>query len=155
MTAAHRTAAAFLRSAGLVAVVLAVIAGILGMHVLTGTHATHSLASATAGAHTHHHPDASGHHASHQDSPGMPDAGAAGQDGVRATAGQSSDSCSCGGMQAMTSCTPSAKTASLAAPAPGTSVLGIHTGTATARDAVRWTYLPGSPSPCELSISRT
>ena len=49
MAAAHRTAVAFVRRAGLIAAVLAIIVGIFGMHVLTGTHGMHSPVSA-AGA---------------------------------------------------------------------------------------------------------
>jgi hypothetical protein len=155
MTAAHRTAAAFLRRAGLMAAVLAVIAGIFGMHVLTGTHAMHSPATVT-GATSTHHADASGDDAMNEGSLEMPDSSGAGHAGVHATAGQCSDSGACSGMQSMTAaCIPSPKTASLAAPPPGTLVAGISNSTATARDVGRWTYLPGSPSPCELSISRT
>lgn len=145
MTAlAHRTAAAFPRHAGLVAVVLAIIAGIFGMHVLTGTHATSSPASAAAAA-APHGTGASG-------DPGV----SAGQDSVRATAEQCSDSRACSNMQTMTAaCTPSAKTSSMAAPPPGTLVRGISNNTAASADTGQWTYRPGSPSPCELSISRT
>ncbi|MFE5835317.1 hypothetical protein [Arthrobacter sp. NPDC056493] len=156
MTAAPRTAAAFLRQAGLVAAVLAVMAGIFGMHVLTGTHLMHSPALAT-GAASIHHSGASGDQAlTHADALELSDPGAAGHDELQAMAGHCSGSGACSDMQAMTgSCIPSAKTASLAAPPPGILVLGISNSTVTACDAVRWTFLPGSPSPGELSISRT
>lgn len=51
MAASHRNAAsALLRRTGPLAGILAVLAGILGMHVLTGTHSMHSPAALTAAA---------------------------------------------------------------------------------------------------------
>jgi hypothetical protein len=151
----HRHAAAFLRRAGLVAAVLAIIAGVFGMHVLTATHAMHSPASATAAAEPHAtavSPDHSGHSVafSHQGR-------SLEQDRPGAVVGQCSGSGGCTSMDAMTvACTPSAKTASMAAPPPGTLVLGISNNTAPAGAVTgQRSYLPGSPSPCELSISRT
>ncbi|APX03575.1 hypothetical protein [Arthrobacter sp. QXT-31] len=158
MTAAvHRHAAAFLRRTGLVAAVLAIIAGIFGMHVLTGTHAMHSPTSATPAADAHTtavSPD----HAGHPAQPGMVSGHAsAEQDLAGVTVEPCSESGDCTSMQAMTvACTPSAKTASMAAPPPGTNVLEISNNAAAAAAVTsQWSYLPGSPSPCELSISRT
>jgi hypothetical protein len=53
-------------------------------------------------------------------------------------------------------CTPSAKSGSLAAPLPGTGIIArnINAG-APGTPSARWSYLPGSPSPGELCISRT
>lgn len=53
LTAAHATANAFLHRAGLLTALLALIAGIFGMHVMTATHNMHSPAvvAVTAGAH--------------------------------------------------------------------------------------------------------
>jgi hypothetical protein len=151
----HRRVAAFLRRAGLVAAVLAIIAGIFGMHVLTATHAMHSSASATAAAEPHARTvpsDHAGHSVafSHQGR-------SLEQDRPGAVVGQCSGSGGCTSMDAMTvACTPSAKTASMAAPPPGTLVLGISNNTAPAGAVTgQRSYLPGSPSPCELSISRT
>jgi hypothetical protein len=63
----------------------------------------------------------------------------------------------CTGTQAVSvSCTPSVKAGTLAAPAPGTFTLGaavVRTGPAGPVSSSD--YRPGSPSPCELSISRT
>lgn len=151
----HRRAAAFLRRAGLVAVVLAIIAGIFGMHVLTVTHAMHSPASATAAAEPHAtavSPDHAGHSVAFSHQGRSLEQGRPG-----AVVGQCSESGDCTSMQAMTvACTPSAKTASMAAPPPGTLVLGSSNNTAPAGAvAGQWSYLPGSPSPSELSISRT
>lgn len=150
---AHRHAAAFLRNAGLIAAVLAIIAGIFGMHVLTGTHAMHP--TATAGAESAASTGHAGHAASPETFAGHPSYGE--QDTAGIAVEQCSGSGHCTSMQDMTmGCTPSVKTASLAAPPPGTLVLEIGNNTATAgAGADHWSYRPGSPSPCELSISRT
>jgi hypothetical protein len=141
-----RTAALLCRTA-LLAGLLAVIAGILGMHVMTGNHAAHSHQSlATASAPAVAAPD----HAEH-DAAVVPPA-----TDDDATA-QCSCSGSCSGMQAMGApCTPSAKTASFTAPPPGDAGLAVNdrAGFNPAAPAA-YSYLPGSPSPGDLSISRT
>lgn len=158
MTAtAHRQTGAFLRRAGLVAAVLAIIAGIFGMHVLTGTHAMHFPDTAGTAMSTHHaatSADHTGHPAAAAD---LVHYGAsADQSMAGTTVKPCSDSGDCTSMQAMTTaCTPSATTASMAAPPPGTNVLGNSNNTAAGAVTGQWSYLPGSPSPCELSISRT
>lgn len=153
---AHRHAVAFLRSAGLVAAVLAIIAGIFGMHVLTSTHAMHAPASAGATADTHS--AASPDHTGYTAVPGTftEHRALAEQDRPGVAAEQCSESSDCASMHAMTvACTPLAKTASLAAPPPGTLALGINNTAAAGAFTGQWSYHPGSPSPCELSISRT
>ncbi|MBT2548982.1 hypothetical protein [Arthrobacter sp. ISL-65] len=153
--AAQRSATAFLRRAGLVAAVLAIIAGIFGMHVMTGHHATHSPAFATASAHDHDTAptDQPGHRS--RDSTGSDPAVVAGPVGLMVAAESCQDPGSCS-MQAMTAaCTPSPKTPSLDAPPPGSLVLAVSNNTTAGPETGRWTYLPDSPSPCELSISRT
>jgi hypothetical protein len=150
----HRRAAAFLRRVGLVAAVLAIMAGIFGMHALTATHAMHSPASATAAADTHilaGPPGHPGHQAAVSDQRVFAEQYMAG-DGV----GQCADSGDCPSMHATTvACTLSAKTASMTAPPPGTFVLEISNTLSAGAVTGQWSYLPGSPSPCELSISRT
>lgn len=153
---AHAPALVFLRRAGLFAAVLALIAGIFGMHVMTATHAAHS--SAMAGAvGAQHGSSPAGHTVDHasgpSSAPDMP--GAHGQADTRSV--QCADSGACAGMQPMTaSCTPSAKTGSLSAPLPGTGVIARDTNTGSpATISARWSYLPVSPSPGELCISRT
>ncbi|MFF1881946.1 DUF6153 family protein [Pseudarthrobacter sp. NPDC058196] len=151
----HRPAMTFLRRAGLLGAVLALIAGIFGMHVLTTTHALHPSAMAAAGGSAHHGSSGTSHteHLLAASTPDMPGGQAASpQDAV-----QCSDSGNCTTMHAMTAaCTPSAKSGSLAAPLPGTwvvartSIAGALTDTGAA-----WSYRPGSPSPGELCISRT
>lgn len=163
MTApAHAVAIAFLRRAGLVTAVLALIAGILGMHVMTATHATHTPATAAAVS-THHDPSPADHPGERH--PGPPTAAqmpaAQDQAGARTVqcmdSNQCTDSNHCTSMQSMTAaCTPSAKTGSLAAPLPGTGIIATHTDAATLNMTnALWSYLPGSPSPGELCISRT
>jgi hypothetical protein len=148
---------AFLRRAGLFAAVLALIAGIFGMHVMTATHALHSPATAAAAVVAHHESSNAGHMAEHPsgpllapDTPGPDDESAGGN--VQCTC-----SGSCSSMQAMSaSCTPSVKTGSLAAPLPGTGISFRNPNTgALATISARWSYLPGSPSPGDLCISRT
>ncbi|MFF1386239.1 hypothetical protein ACFVWT_22040 [Arthrobacter sp. NPDC058288] len=154
---AHAAAIVFLRRAGLFAAVLALIAGIFGMHVMTATHAAHSPATAGAAVNAQHGSSHAGHTVEHVSGPSAaPDMpGAKGQTDTRSV--QCTDSGACTGMQPMTaSCTPSAKTGSLAAPLPGTGVIARDTNTGTlATISARWSYLPGSPSPGELCISRT
>lgn len=158
MTApAHAPAIAFLRRVGLFTAVLALIAGIFGMHVMTGTHAMHSPATATASVSAPHGASPAGHTAEHLSGPSIaPDVHAA-QDEAGARTVQCTDSGNCTSMQSMTAaCTPSAKTGSLAAPLPGSGIIVRNTTAAMPSTiGVRWSYLPGSPSPGELCISRT
>lgn len=152
MAAARGVASTFLRRAGLFSLVLALIAGIFGMHVMNGHHITHGPATAMRAASStgHLHPAGEGAHGI------TADAGHAAAVHVSpAEAGCPDGDGS--GIQVMTvGCTPSVKTGTLAAPAPGTSVLGSavvragQAGPASPSD-----HRPDSPSPCELSISRT
>ena len=158
MTApAHAPAITFLRRAGLFTAVLAVIVGIFGMHVMTGTRTMHSPATAAASVSAPHGSSPAGHTAEHLSGPfTAPDVHAA-QDEAGARTVQCTDSGNCTSVQSMTAaCTPSAKTGSLAAPLPGTGIIARNTNAAMpSAIGVRWSYLPGSPSPGELCISRT
>ena len=162
MTASHRNvASAFLHRAGLLAGILAVLAGILGMHVMTGSHSMHSPAALTAAAGTgagHTHPAAAHGHAEHAITDASPAHHSSdGHTAPSIVVEQCSCSDSCASMHTMTvSCTPSGKTGSLSVPLPGTAVFGVISN-ATAPGAVpgSYSYRPGSPSPGELSISRT
>lgn len=166
MTDSYRNpAAAFLSRAGLLVGLLAIIAGIFGMHVVTGIHSGHSTGAVataigagpagSAAADDHHvHPE-SGTTAAHQVT-GDRDAA-----NIKETAGASAQMCSstCCGTAAHTmagSCIPSVKTISLAPPAPGNTLFGALAPTGTA-STVRGDcqHVPGTPSPGELSISRT
>ncbi|MEV7606499.1 DUF6153 family protein [Paenarthrobacter sp. NPDC089322] len=118
-----------LRTVTLLVAVVALITGLLGMHVLIGTNAAHSIAAEAA-------PAPSTVHDSH------PDAGCCGN-------------CS-GGHSVTTNCIPHLSATGLAAPEPGGTV-SISTPLPAIPGSM-WImsgHHPGSPSPGELSISRT
>lgn len=148
----HNAATGLLRFAWL-AGILAVLGGLLGMHVLAGPHGAHASAEhiQTAPASGHAAPDhtAAVHAASartgqgsHHETPTPP-------------------SCVCGGgcgeqHAAHTSCTPAPSGASLSVPLPGTTLLAVQPRSAAEVDQLPAnSYLPATPTPNELSISRT
>jgi hypothetical protein len=151
------TAVAFLRRTSLLAALLAIIAGLLGMHVLAGSHGVHGTAvsSAASGSPIGNQGKsaAAGHtgHGSHKAAPAP---------AAESTAEQP-PSCSCQGScgevsAAHATCVPAPGGASLTAPPPGTSPTAVPDLTAGRFQAVaEYPYLPGSPSPGDLSISRT
>ena len=152
----HTIAIPFLRRAGLFGAVLALIAGIFGMHVITTTHSLHARSMAAAAGSAHHESSVAGHTGGH-----LPASSATEVPGFQTGSGleavQCSDSGNCTSMHAMAaSCIPSAKSGSLAAPLPGTWVIARSADTRALTDtSAGWSYLPGSPSPGELCISRT
>ena len=160
MTASHRTlTAAFLRRAGLLLGLLAIIAGLFGMHVMTGNHSRHAPAAVTAPTPgVHAGSAATDGRAVHQGSGTTPVRPAA---GLRDAAGTPAQMCpcsgSCTGVHAMAgSCTLSVKTGSLSAPSPGITVVGaIPRAGLAGTGPGPYGHLPDSPSPGELSISRT
>lgn len=169
MAAARALAPAFLRRAGMFSLVLALIAGIFGMHVINGHHNMHGPATpvtAASAGHTHHsHPDGE---AARGVSPAAAhafafagahmSAGAHTFAGAHMSAAAGCPDGDCCGTQTMTvSCTPSGKTGTLAAPAPGTAVFAAAAVRAGPADPVtgRSAHRPDTPSPCALSISRT
>lgn len=151
----RHAATGFLCRGGRLAAIMALIAGILGMHVITVNHSMHSPAAAVA------LPAGAANTSSAADAP----AGHRAPDGhahpvfVQDTTGQPSDPCpgNCHSIQATTACcTLSAKAGSLTAPLPGTTMFGAVPAADPPRSIPpRYSYLPGSPSPGELSISRT
>lgn len=154
MTAlAPARAIAFLCRVGLFAAVLALIAGIFGMHVMTATHALHSPATVSV----HHGSSPAGHTGGHASGP----VSAAALPAVQGAEGSVTEPCggsgNCSGMQSATgSCIPSAKTGSLAAPLPGAGIIGRNVATETLIQLrAQWSYHPGSPSPGDLCIIRT
>ena len=150
-------AIAFLRRAGLFTAVLALIAGIFGMHVMTATHAIYFPATAAATVSAHHGSSPAGHAGEHPPGPSSAPELPAAQDPAGSRTVQCTDSNHCTTMQSMTApCTPAPKTGSLAAPLPGTGITARNTTAGTQSTiSARWSYLPGSPSPGELCISRT
>ena len=159
MTAtAQSSVAAFLHRAGLFAAVLAIIAGIFGMHVMTGTHSMHSPATAAATSAGMAHAEPSVGHTGHPTQGTSSDSQASGgQETAGTSLEQYPDTGNCPTMQAMTAaCIPSANTGSLTAPLPGTAVLAVNTNPGALLAVTgQWSYLPHSPSPGELCISRT
>ena len=143
MTAASQVLASLLRRAALLAGVLAVIAGIFGMHVMTASHASHAGAG-----HTH----ASTAHSStaHASGLGHPAAGAV---VVLSAGGVCAETCP-GAEEAGASCVPSAAAGSFSVVAPPAPVMQQGPAGAAVTSA-GYSYIPSGPTPCELSISRT
>jgi hypothetical protein len=163
--------AVFLR-AGLLAAVMAIMAGIFGMHVMTADHSSHaahtdvsrSAVDPAVGhapvAHTAEEHAAAGHTAGHaavgHSVTGHP-ASAADAAGAGASF-TASASCSAGcpdAREAAASCTPLAKAGSLAAVPPPAGHTALPAPAAGTRGATGYSFIPPSPTPCELSISRT
>lgn len=156
---------ALLRRVGLLIGLLAIIAGIFGMHVMAGTHSGHSPAAVPGIAPgTQADTAATGSHGLHpaSHSSGAAQASGTGKPaGMSDTAGTPGHGHSCfdsgAGMHAMTrSCIPSVKTGSLSAPSPDSAGFGfISPATAAGAAPGFQSYHPGTPSPGELSVSRT
>ena len=147
-----RRAAAFLRRTVLLAGIVAIIAGILGMHIMTGSHSmTASAPVPDAGMILAMHSREIGH-TSH-----IPAADSSLSAAMTSGHGSScSDPGGCAMMSAMVaSCIPSPGNAQLAAPLPGSAPFAVHGGAGTPTPASAHSYLPGSPSPGQLCISRT
>ncbi|MDQ0868183.1 hypothetical protein QFZ70_000656 [Arthrobacter sp. V1I9] len=175
-----RVLSSALLRAGLVAAVLAVMAGILGMHVMTADHSSHaagpaaagsvagSTAAAAAGGHSDHshHPGhtavahSAGGYSDHSRHPGHP-AGSQAEPAIQAAEHASltaADVCgsACPGIEESgASCIPLATTGSLAVFPPKGAAGGEPNLTVHARHVRAYSFTPSSPTPCELSISRT
>lgn len=148
MTASVRSFTALLGRGGLTAGTLLVIAGILGMHAMTSNHSAHpshsvshdvGVPKAWAAATGH---GGTGYHADHS-----------------AKASLVTETCAgyCPGMQhAGAACIPLANTGSLTVfPPPEGSFAVENALPSTIQDAVAYSFIPASPTPCDLSISRT
>ena len=156
-----RVLSSALLRAGLVAAVLAVMAGILGMHVITADHSSHaagpavagSVAGSTAAA-------AAGGHSDHSRHPGDT-AGSQAEPAIQAAEHApltAADACgsACPGIQESgASCIPLATTGSLAVFPPNGAAGGEPNLAVHARHVRAYSFTPSSPTPCELSISRT
>lgn len=161
-------AAAWLRHAVLLATLLAVIAGFLGMHILSGSHGMHSQAPTsgttghTAAEHAAAPPPAHDTHSSHQaGSPAPPPSPDVIPAAVTVGGTDVPPSCvcqsGCAEKPAMhVGCTPSPAGATLSAPQPGAALPAARPWTAVRADLPPgYDYWPGTPSPNDLSISRT
>lgn len=153
---------ALLLRAGIITAMLAILAGIFGMHVMAGNHSMHSPAAGQTPAPAASAGDMNNHKttAPYAEPVALTTAAAAGHRGPEAVAaGPARCMCSadCASIQAMSAaCTPSSQTGTLAAPEPaqGTRILDGH-GALPDPAGSSYAYVPGSPSPGELSISRT
>ncbi|WP_427007720.1 DUF6153 family protein [Pseudarthrobacter sp. H2] len=144
-------AVAFLKWAALLAGMLAIIAGILGMHIMTGSPGM----PASAAGHGAAMPQVMQPSAEVKPAPGP--AAVQGIPGAASLSGRScADKGGCATMSAMDAvCIPSPGNASLAAPLPGTTPLPADDATRSSSGFTTYAYLPGSPSPGQLCISRT
>ncbi len=150
---ARRATALLLRGA-LLAGLLAIVAGILGMHIMTGTHAMPAAATGhnTGAPHAMPAPEHPGHVADITKIQGT--SAAAGS--THAPGPSCGDSGGCTMMSAMGGdCVPSPGTTTLAAPPPGITPLTSGGGPITGVPASGYEFIPRSPSPGQLSISRT
>ena len=180
--AAAANPVAVLRRAALLAGLLALIAGFLGMHIVAGSHGVHAQSTPPGSIQTSTAPDPAGQavaeeaaahpagHSSHSaagtfseaDGPAAAETASA-VTAAAATVGgtQVPPSCTCLSGCAEepavhVGCTPSPAGASLSTPQPGTTLLDAQPWTAEAADRLSgYAYLPGTPSPRDLSISRT
>lgn len=145
----------------LLAAVLAVLAGFLGMHIFSGSQVVrasaehsaivapavipgHSTASHAVSGHTTAGHSGTGHPgaATGHETPAPPSCVGGGGCGEQHTA--------------HVSCTPAPSGASVGAPPPGTTLLAVQPRSAPlAAPATAYSYLPATPTPSELSISRT
>lgn len=147
---------AFLLRAGLLTAALAIIAGIFGMHIMTGAHsmsAAHPMQAAAAEPTVHLQSIPAGH--SH-----APDAPPDEVEVVTGSSTGTSSSCapagSCPEMSAGgNACVLSPGNTSLSAPAPGTTPYALPDFGASAAASIIYSYSPASPSPGDLCISRT
>lgn len=150
--------------------VLAILAGFIGMHVLASPHGqhgpgalsavpagtTHASHAAAPGTATHTAPnamaDGTAHSATLDPASARP---------MGSSAPEPPPSCVSSGetgeMSAPhASCIPAPATAAVSAPPPGaTSLAGPEPAADTGRVPDAYTHMPGSPTPGELSISRT
>ncbi|MGY4541874.1 hypothetical protein ACVWY0_001787 [Arthrobacter sp. UYNi723] len=148
---------ALLLRAGLLTGLLAVIAGIFGMHIMSGAHTMPAAASAGTdmpltqiqGSHADRG-DHGDHAAAQSPTTDAPAAAASGTASACAADGN------CPAMSAMdVVCVLSPASPSLSAPLPGTTPFPALDVTGGALVTTSYSYLPGSPSPDDLCISRT
>lgn len=141
---------AFFLRAGLLTAALAIMAGIFGMHIMTGAHSMPAAGASTPMAQMQSTPAG---HESHRRAQ-SPDA--------TAVAGAMSGSSSCAAtgacheMSAMdAACVLSPGNTSLSAPLPGTAPFAVPDLVGAAAVTTSYSHSPDSPSPGDLCISRT
>jgi len=148
-----RAVASLLRRAWLLGATLAVVAGLLGMHVLTSGHGSHGSVSgrAIAGHTAVAHSAGGGHTAQHP---------AAAPDALEAPDVPSLASAVCGGscpgaQESGAPCTPTAPSGPATISPPQASLAVLPAPAAVGKLGTGYSYLPPCPTPCDLSISRT
>lgn len=146
---------AFLLRAGFLTAALAIIAGIFGMHVMTGAHhMTPGLGMTAAGPSTL---QLQAMTAGHSHVTGTTTGAAAIETAV--TGGSSSTCAPAGSCPEMSAgdgaCVLAPGNTTLSAPMPGTAAYELPAIGAAAALSSTYSYSPGSPSPGELCISRT
>ncbi|KNH16289.1 hypothetical protein ACU18_14120 [Arthrobacter sp. ZBG10] len=144
----------FLLRAGFLTAALAIIAGIFGMHIMTGAHhvgAAHTMPAA-AGPTVHLESLPSSHSHEMGASPN-------GLTVTQAVTGSSSSCATSGSCPEMSAggnaCVLAPGNTTLTAPAPGTAPYALPDFGLAAAAPINYSYSPDSPSPGELCISRT
>ncbi|MGM7778305.1 hypothetical protein ACSVHC_20160 [Arthrobacter sp. KNU-44] len=144
-------ATAFLLRIGLLAGLLSIIAGILGMHVMAGGHSMHATAGASQAA------VVSPSHGVHTfaERASMPD-GAAVQLAASPPAPSCTSSGTCTEMSSLHAvCVPAPGHNTLTAPLPGVPPYANAVTAEAGAQVPGYSHRPGSPSPGDLCISRT
>lgn len=149
-----------LRLARLGLLSLALMAGILGMHIMSLAPMDSQGAPSAAGDHGAVHILAPAEDPGQVGHPGSSAASGHDHTGSQQPAPQLDETCSgdhgCAGMHTMdASCTPAAKSASLEAPMPGTGVTVVNPPAHAPFQTAALSHRPLSPSPGDLCISRT
>lgn len=148
-------ATALLRRAAVLAGLLAIVAGILGMHIMTGTHAMQAAATGHDTGALHAMQAASEHPGHLADITAVSGSSAA-QSLTHAPGPSCADTSGCTMMSSMVGgCIPFPGNTTLAAPPPGATPLPSSGRTNTGIPTSGYAFLPQSPSPGQLSISRT
>ncbi|MFJ5956231.1 hypothetical protein ACIQC5_09755 [Paenarthrobacter sp. NPDC092416] len=164
MTRERTMTGSVLHAIGLLSTVLALTAGILGMHVMPSSHSMHTMATITGS------PTATtgvvstiidGSAAGHSGHAGPAQERIMSQNAADSETFPSRAQCSCSGncpnQHMMTApCIPSVAPVGLSAPLPVDSVsITAPSRISTMTSWSLWAYRPAGPSPGELSISRT
>ncbi|KRE66378.1 hypothetical protein [Arthrobacter sp. Soil761] len=153
-----RAVASFLRAVWLLAATLAVIAGLLGMHVLTAGHASHGPVAQGMDTHSAAAPAAPTGaaavvHSAVGDHPGHA-AAPASTDPPALAPGTCGNSCP-GAQESGAPCVPSVPGGPVTVLPPQATLAVLPLLPAAGNPGSSYGYLPPSPSPCDLSISRT
>lgn len=155
MTAPVRVLSAALLRAGLLAAVLSIVTGIFGMHVITPGHSPHTGHTGTGAPAAA--PASAAHPAGHT-AVGHSNTGHIAAPANAAEPFTALESCGAGCpdvREAGASCIPLGKTGSLAAVPPPVNPAADVGPAGGTQGTSGYSYIPASPTPGELSISRT